>query len=314
MAPVKLECPAPSCEKGAEGGVFQTEPMEEMRAWQMLEMHIRFNHPLEEGDRQQQPVHGGAGPKVEKVPRPTLGKGLSEDKFVHFERLWRRYRRSANLKDGQQVRDQLLSCCNDELAEDLGNLFGDTLEEMNESQLLQEMRKLAIVSQNHLVNIVRLRAMVQDRDEPVRTYLARLKGAAGVCKLTVKCSCDPNTVVSYSDKEILHCLVNGLADKDIRNQVMGKVEVMDLEMTVKFVEAKEAGRKAGDYLDGGDAAVNKVTGYRRLQREQLEHDRPKPEVVDDARCKYCGRKGRQTKYNYSRECYWKPINNRFNYV
>ena len=164
MAPVKLECPARSCEKGAEGGVFKTEPMEEMRAWQMLEMHIRFNHPMQEGDRQQQPVHVGAGPKVEKVPRPTLCKGLSEDKFVHFERLWRRYRRSANLKDGQQVRDQLLSCCNDELAEDLGNLFGDMLEEMNESQLLQEMRKLAIVSQNHLVNIVRLRAMVQDRD------------------------------------------------------------------------------------------------------------------------------------------------------
>ena len=153
------------------------------------------------------------------------------------------------------------------------------------------MRKLSIVSQNHLVNIVRLRAMVQDRDEPVRTYLARLKGAAGVCSLTVKCSCDPSTVVSYSDKEILHCLVNGLADKDIRNQVMGKVEVMNLEMTVKFVEAKEAGRKAGDYLDGGDATVNKVTGYRRLQREQLEHGMPQPEVVDDARCRYCNRKG-----------------------
>ena len=77
--------------------------------------------------------------------------------------------------------------------------------------------------------------------------MARLKGAAGVCRLTVQCFCEPRTVVAYADRELLHCLVNGLSDKDIRNQVMGKVEVM--ENTVNFNEAKEAGYKTGDYLD-----------------------------------------------------------------
>ena len=37
-----------------------------------------------------------------------------------------------------------------------------------------------MVSQNNLVNIFRLRALVQDRDEPVRSFVARLKGTAGV--------------------------------------------------------------------------------------------------------------------------------------
>ena len=72
--------------------------------------------------------------------------------------------------------------------------------------------------------------------------MAWFKGAAGVCRLTVQCSCEPRTVVAYADRELLHCLVNGLSDKDIRNQVMGKVEVMDLENTVRFIEAKEAGK------------------------------------------------------------------------
>ena len=238
MATVKLSCPVPGCALGTDGGRYETEPLAEERAMQMLNFHLQYNHREEGGVQQQPAVTGGVGPKVEKVPRPTLSKGLSEDKFVHFERLWKRYRRSANLKDEQQVRDQLLSCCTDELAEDLGNLFGDQLEVKDETQLLEEMKRLAVVSQNHLVNIVRLRAMTQDRDEPVRTYMARLKGAAGVCSLTVKCSCDPSTVVSYADKELLHCLINGLADRDIRNQVMGKVEIMDLESTVKFIEAK----------------------------------------------------------------------------
>ena len=50
----------------------------------------------------------------------------------------------------------------------MGNLFGDQLDVKGKEQLL---KKLAVVSQNHLVNIVRLLAMVQNRDEPVRTYI-----------------------------------------------------------------------------------------------------------------------------------------------
>ena len=50
----------------------------------------------------------------------------------------------------------------------MGNLFGDQLDMKGKEQLL---KKLAVVSQNHLVNIVRLLAMVQNRDEPVRTYI-----------------------------------------------------------------------------------------------------------------------------------------------
>ena len=98
--------------------------------------------------------------------------------------------------------------------------------------------------------------------------------------------------MSFADKEILHCLVKGLVDEDIRKQVLGVVEEMDLENTVKYVEAKESGKKAGDYLDSGEADVNKMTGYKQVQREQQLAGRTKPDVlVDEARCKYCGKKG-----------------------
>ena len=143
----------------------------------------------------------------------------------------------------EMIRDQLLSCCTDELSEELGNLYGEQLDTKTEEQLLGDMRRLAVVAQNNLVNIVRLRSQVQDRDEPIRSYLARLKGIAAVCKLTLLCSCDPQTSVSYADKEILHCIVKGLADEDIRKQVLGVVEEMDLDATVKFIEAKESGEK-----------------------------------------------------------------------
>ena len=98
----------------------------------------------------------------------------------------------------EMIRDQLLSCCTDELSEELGNLYGEQLDTKTEEQLLGDMRRLAVVAQNNLVNIVRLRSQVQDRDEPIRSYLARLKGIAAVCKLTLQCSCDPPTTVFYA--------------------------------------------------------------------------------------------------------------------
>ena len=75
-------------------------------------------------------------------------------------------------------------------------------------------------------------------------------------------SCNPPTSVSYADKEILHCIAKRLADEDIRRQVLGVVEEMNLDATVKFIEAKESGKKAGMFLDNGEVPLNKITGYR----------------------------------------------------
>ena len=158
------------------------------------------------------------------------------------------------------------------------------------------MRKLAVMAQNNLVNIVRLRSLLQDRDEPIRSYFERLKGIAAVCKLTLQCSCTPSTSVSYADKEILHCILKGLADEDIRRQVLGVVEEMDLDATIKFIEAKESGKKAGVFLDNEEAALNKITSYRQTQKDKSNVEKCKP---DDIRCCYCGNRGHGATPNFT---------------
>ena len=47
----------------------------------------------------------------------------------------------------------------------------------------------------------------------------------------------------------------------------------DLETTVKFIKAKEDGKKDGDYLDGLEMNMNKITSYGQQQREQLEAEK-----------------------------------------
>ena len=98
--------------KGELDAVSQnTPPLPSGEAIQMLTLHIQLNHP----QQQQQQGDGGArvGCKAEKVPRPVLKKGQSEDKFLHFSRQWARYKRASNLGSEQQIRDQLLACCSE---------------------------------------------------------------------------------------------------------------------------------------------------------------------------------------------------------
>ena len=55
-------------------------------------------------------------------------------------------------------------CCLEELYEDPHNLHGSGLDGKNEDELICELRKLAVIAQNNMVNVVSLRSIPQDRD------------------------------------------------------------------------------------------------------------------------------------------------------
>ena len=81
--------------------------------------------------------------------------------------------------------------------------------------------------------MVKLLRLEQEREEPVKNYLARLRGAANICKLTVKCTAEGcQEEVSYSDLVVLHALVHGLADEEIREEVLACSEERSLDDTV----------------------------------------------------------------------------------
>ena len=81
MAPTTLECTHADCALGDEGAKYKTPALELEYAMQMLLMHRQDNH------QQGAPVVAGAGvrkSKAEKVSRPTIKMGSSEDDFNFF--------------------------------------------------------------------------------------------------------------------------------------------------------------------------------------------------------------------------------------
>ena len=81
---------------------------------QMLVMHREDNH------QQPRPVQvvetaGNQKRRAEKVSRPTIKMGSSDDDFIFFKCLFESYRRSCQLTDDTDIRDQLLACSETDL-------------------------------------------------------------------------------------------------------------------------------------------------------------------------------------------------------
>ena len=237
MAPIAMPCEFLGCG-------YATAEFEPVVAIQMLSMHDKNNHHVQ---ILHPPQVGGqaafARPRAEKVPRPQIKLGIGQDEFSYFKNGWISYKRSCGITDETETRDQLRAACQEDLRRDLFSCLGSKLDTLTEQQLLDEIEKLAVLQQNNLVKVVNLLALSQDREESIRAFYARLKASASVCELSVPCTATACTErVSYSDKMILHALVRGIADEEIREQVLAKTEELGLEETVKFVEAKETCR------------------------------------------------------------------------
>ena len=66
--------------------------------------------------------------------------------------------------------------------------LGGRFAEINIADLMLEMEKAAVEKQSDMFNKVKLMEAKQERNEPVRKYLARLRGLADICKRSVECS------------------------------------------------------------------------------------------------------------------------------
>ena len=123
-----------------EGCSFRTQPLKPEIAMQRLTLHDRQVHGGAPVITHQQIQESQAKVKPDKVRRPKLKKGISEDKYLHYHRQWVRYKRATGLVDEDAIRDQLLSSCSEELAEDMENLYGEQLDTKTESELLSKMQ------------------------------------------------------------------------------------------------------------------------------------------------------------------------------
>ena len=289
MAPITMECMRPTCVAGVDGAKYKTPPLEPGDAVLMLDIHDRQVHGAAEAQVHHRGGRGGAAAKPNKMATPKLEMGTGPDDFALWIEKWQVYKRTTGITELQDIRDQLTICCSEELYRDLHRSLGSSLQTKTEAELIKEMKKLAVPHHSNLVNIVNLRSITQERDERIRSYVARIRGQASICELTVPCTrvgCDER--VSYADHEILNTLVKGLYDTETKEEVLSKEPQMDLNATILFIEARESGKRSAGVLAGEAIASNQINrtavAAEGVAKNVIEAD-------DKTRCKYCGRSG-----------------------
>ena len=140
-----------------------------------------------------------------------------------------------------------------------------------EEAALEAIKPFAVKPVNIMVSRVQLQNLHQERDEPVRSFCARLRGQAGVCNFTKTkiCPCHREVVLDYSEDIVRDALIRGLVDEDIKLDILGQCnQQMTLDETLKLSEAKEAGKRSAHSLISPDnsASSNATSSYKQRER------------------------------------------------
>ena len=224
-----------------------------------LQGHLQHSHP----------PSSDTISKPEKLPRPTVSKGISSEERGYFQR--RTYREATKLK-GNDAQTQLLACCDTDLRRDLYRMDRD-IECKDIDTIMDKIKSLCVRKENIMVARLTLHNLHQDRDEGVRNFAARLRGQAEVCKFTAKCTCNPSTDVSFMDQMIRDVLIRGLNDLDIQQEVLGhENQDLELEQTISLIEAKESGRRSQVSLIG-ESAHAASQSRKRTKKVEADPDR-----------------------------------------
>ena len=79
---------------------------------------------------------------AEKPKRPTISSCTTQEKWSYFLTKWERYKTMTGIT-GDQLRSQLIQCCDEELQFDLHRSTGAQLVNKTECEILAEIKKYA---------------------------------------------------------------------------------------------------------------------------------------------------------------------------
>ena len=107
--------------------------------------------------------------------------------------------------------------------------------------LLARMKELAVVTVHKSVHIMNLYKMVQQSDENIKAFSARLTGTAEMCGMSVRCvTCRVD--ISYRDEVVKQIIITGMFNLDIRQRVLSRTKIGELptlSTLVEYIAAEE---------------------------------------------------------------------------
>ena len=156
--------------------------------------------------------------KLEKLPRPVFSLNMTEADWEYKEIDWNSYIEQTQCSDNAKLL-QLRAACDETLRQRVCDSGGWTLNTV--PLLLARIKELAVVKIHKSRHLANLYNIVQQSDEPVRAFVARLTGTADMCGMQVRCpDCQQN--VSYRDEVVKQMIIHGLSNSEIKQRVLSR--------------------------------------------------------------------------------------------
>ena len=127
---------------------------------------------------------------------------------------------------------------------------------------------MAVREENTMVAKVALHKMRQDHDELIRSFSARVRGQAGVCKYLMNCICSQE--IRYSQHILRDVVVRGLVDSKIQLDLLSDSnQNITLEEVFQFFEKKDTEKRSANRLLESQEVEGLSSQY--LKNQQLNN-------------------------------------------
>ena len=234
--------------------------------------HAQVFHPPARGAAASplapQRTGGGGGPKRPNLAAPRVGDQCSPAAWEDFVRKWHAYVRTSSITP-DIASSFFLGCLDEGVQQTLYRQAGDP----NDTPIDELIAAARIVSVLHVPTGQRRFEALQLRQsdgEKFTAFFTRLRAAALDCKFEVVA---PNTTVpvDFTSNILAMCLLQGLADEEIRRDILKKKDV-DSWGPQRIVEEVESRSKASERARYRRA--NFPRGRRRRLQLQAILERP----------------------------------------
>ena len=161
---------------------------------------------------------------------------------MYFLTHWGNYIEATKV-NGKDCVTQLLKCFDEELRKDLTWSAGGRLTNKMEYEVFAAIKTLAVCKENTMVARVASMKCVKT-DETIRSFGARVRGPAGVCKYLLNCpTC--STEVKYTDHILHDVIARVISDSEMQLELLGHMnQNMTPEEVFLLIKAKEAGKRS----------------------------------------------------------------------
>jgi len=226
-----INCPIPGC----DFAIAETEPV---LAAAQLNLHA-LTHTHATTPNLAQPTKQ----KPPKISRPTITKDTTEEDWNTFVKKWKLFKNGTDIP-ATHMTTHLWQCCDPDLEAELFKDVQD-IARTTEAELLDSIKKLAVISIAASVRRAEFLALHQDHGQPIRSFAAKVKGKAQTCAFNKDCSHCHHSV-DYTDEMVKYVVISGISDEDIKKEVLGisDLDTKSLNDTVATIENKEMASRA----------------------------------------------------------------------